>query len=1166
MKKDIRPILSLDVYEDSSQQPSKNPTNKAPKSRNKERKKRRSNITFFIYHKTRNRHWICIQVKLSRALSLSPEQYNFKNCNLLTIKSMLQLKDEKCSYEDIQKNQNKTIAGSSSECVKIEYIKVEHSEFQTNLTNNERCHENEQGNIIQNEQCSYEDIQKKQNKTIAGSSSEYVNIGYIKSEHGEFQTNITNNERCHENEQKNKIKEEKCGYEDIHKNQNKTIAEISSECANIKYIKSEHGEFQTNITNNERCHENEQENIIQNEQSSYEDTQKNQTKTIEGSSSECVNIGYINSEPGAFRTYITNNESCHKNEQENKIKKIAITETENLREYPERLMSLLNWQNNILNTLNNQSTVENSKNDHSNSQLTLTYVRTYRRYPAKTRADMIKKVPMTSTERVRKYRERRKSLLNLQNNIFNALNNQSTVENTTNNHSEYRINITDDGKDRENGQVNIIKKVPKTSTERSRESRKRRKALLNLTNNEKCCESKKVKKIKKAPNSSTERVRRYRERRKALLNLINNEKCCENKKAPMSSTERVRKYRERRKQLLNLQNKISNALNYQSTVKNSISDHSESRTNITNDEKCHENEQKNKIKVEKCGYEDIEKNQNKTIAGSSRECVNIEYIKSEHSESRTNITNDEKCREKEQENIIQNEQCSYEDKQKNQNKTIAGSSSECVTIEYIKIDHSESRTNITNDERCHENEQENKIKEESCGSEDIHKNQNKTIAGSLSECVNIEYIKSDHSISQSTLPNAEIYPRCRENMIKKVPKNSTERVRAFRQRRKALLDFQKHFLNTLNSVSTVENIENDDHKFWQKKRANKIIKVPKSSTERVRKYRARQKALLNVLSNACIACNNACTLINSGNDYHDSQMDIVNCISSDSQAKLIDAEKCCSYRQCQEEKDIEELLDTSTEGVLTFVLQETLLNMQNNILNASSNGSTIQNSENDDHNNIMPKKSNLENSAGNVAQRTRSKMNYLKKSQEQHDESLEKNIPTKQTMCQNCLTVSKALIQKSSYARTKERSVQPLIVHLENVSVHYIKDNVPRKVPEPPQTTLTEFFKLCQTTDIFGLFARTLIYTDVPHYFIWNYTTKKWVPRIQGEPHPTIANIFKGKTVGQIFHLYSKQPECIFLELLLGKIPGPTSFEYLRTINGKVFSTYQDACRELKLL
>ncbi|XP_015189329.1 PREDICTED: centromere-associated protein E-like isoform X6 [Polistes dominula] len=1028
MKKDIRPILSLDVYEDSSQQPSKNPTNKAPKSRNKERKKRRSNITFFIYHKTRNRHWICIQVKLSRALSLSPEQYNFKNCNLLTIKSMLQLKDEKCSYEDIQKNQNKTIAGSSSECVKIEYIKVEHSEFQTNLTNNERCHENEQGNIIQNEQCSYEDIQKKQNKTIAGSSSEYVNIGYIKSEHGEFQTNITNNERCHENEQKNKIKEEKCGYEDIHKNQNKTIAEISSECANIKYIKSEHGEFQTNITNNERCHENEQENIIQNEQSSYEDTQKNQTKTIEGSSSECVNIGYINSEPGAFRTYITNNESCHKNEQENKIKKIAITETENLREYPERLMSLLNWQNNILNTLNNQSTVENSKNDHSNSQLTLTYVRTYRRYPAKTRADMIKKVPMTSTERVRKYRERRKSLLNLQNNIFNALNNQSTVENTTNNHSEYRINITDDGKDRENGQVNIIKKVPKTSTERSRESRKRRKALLNLTNNEKCCESKKVKKIKKAPNSSTERVRRYRERRKALLNLINNEKCCENKKAPMSSTERVRKYRERRKQLLNLQNKISNALNYQSTVKNSISDHSESRTNITNDEKCHENEQKNKIKVEKCGYEDIEKNQNKTIAGSSRECVNIEYIKSEHSESRTNITNDEKCREKEQENIIQNEQCSYEDKQKNQNKTIAGSSSECVTIEYIKIDHSESRTNITNDERCHENEQENKIKEESCGSEDIHKNQNKTIAGSLSECVNIEYIKSDHSISQSTLPNAEIYPRCRENMIKKVPKNSTERVRAFRQRRKALLDFQKHFLNTLNSVSTVENIENDDH------------------------------------------------------------------------------------------------------------------------------------------NNIMPKKSNLENSAGNVAQRTRSKMNYLKKSQEQHDESLEKNIPTKQTMCQNCLTVSKALIQKSSYARTKERSVQPLIVHLENVSVHYIKDNVPRKVPEPPQTTLTEFFKLCQTTDIFGLFARTLIYTDVPHYFIWNYTTKKWVPRIQGEPHPTIANIFKGKTVGQIFHLYSKQPECIFLELLLGKIPGPTSFEYLRTINGKVFSTYQDACRELKLL
>ena len=31
-------------------------------------------------------------------------------------------------------------------------------------------------------------------------------------------------------------------------------------------------------------------------------------------------------------------------------------------------------------------------------------------------------------------------------------------------------------------------------------------------------------------------------------------------------------------------------------------------------------------------------------------------------------------------------------------------------------------------------------------------------------------------------------------------------------------------------------------------------------------------------------------------------------------------------------------------------------------------------------------------------------------------------------------------------------------------------------------------------------------------------------------------------------------------------IPGPTSFEFFRTVNGRVFNTHQDACRELHLL
>ncbi|XP_055918443.1 uncharacterized protein LOC129950537 [Eupeodes corollae] len=57
-------------------------------------------------------------------------------------------------------------------------------------------------------------------------------------------------------------------------------------------------------------------------------------------------------------------------------------------------------------------------------------------------------------------------------------------------------------------------------------------------------------------------------------------------------------------------------------------------------------------------------------------------------------------------------------------------------------------------------------------------------------------------------------------------------------------------------------------------------------------------------------------------------------------------------------------------------------------------------------------------------------------------------------------------------------------------------------------------------------------------------STKKWEPRKKGEPHPSIAGIFKAETLGR----HPKQRECFFL------------------LNGRVFSTYQDACRELQLL
>jgi len=55
-------------------------------------------------------------------------------------------------------------------------------------------------------------------------------------------------------------------------------------------------------------------------------------------------------------------------------------------------------------------------------------------------------------------------------------------------------------------------------------------------------------------------------------------------------------------------------------------------------------------------------------------------------------------------------------------------------------------------------------------------------------------------------------------------------------------------------------------------------------------------------------------------------------------------------------------------------------------------------------------------------------------------------------------------------------------------------------------------------------------------------------------------------TLGRLYTVHPKQRECFFLRLLLVNVPGPTSFQYLRKVNGTLYDTFFDACRELHLL
>lgn len=73
--------------------------------------------------------------------------------------------------------------------------------------------------------------------------------------------------------------------------------------------------------------------------------------------------------------------------------------------------------------------------------------------------------------------------------------------------------------------------------------------------------------------------------------------------------------------------------------------------------------------------------------------------------------------------------------------------------------------------------------------------------------------------------------------------------------------------------------------------------------------------------------------------------------------------------------------------------------------------------------------------------------------------------------------------------------VTHLAVHLENGQrVYFTKETAHKNAINPPITTLTSFFQLCQTDE----FAKTLFYPDVPKYFTFNQTKKQFMRRKQG--------------------------------------------------------------------
>ena len=142
-------------------------------------------------------------------------------------------------------------------------------------------------------------------------------------------------------------------------------------------------------------------------------------------------------------------------------------------------------------------------------------------------------------------------------------------------------------------------------------------------------------------------------------------------------------------------------------------------------------------------------------------------------------------------------------------------------------------------------------------------------------------------------------------------------------------------------------------------------------------------------------------------------------------------------------------------------------------------------------------------------------------------------------------------------------AVQHLAVHLENGQrVYFNENNFHDRLLNPPLTTLTAFFTLCQQDD----FAKQLLYVEIPHYFKWVNADKKWQRRKKGSPVENWPGIYFTETLGRVYTIHINNMESFCLRLLLHTITGPTSFLYLKTVHNIQYNTFKDTRDALGLL